>query len=194
MPTPKIKTASPSEIDQCVALIVSAFSNDPVARWLYREPHAFLEHFPSFVRVYGSGAFERGSAHYIEGCAAALWFPPGVRPDEDAVVALIKGTVPASDQDEVFELFELMEEAYPKEPHWYLLLIGADPGQQGRGFGSALLSHALEICDRQKAPAYLEPTSPRSVGLYQRHGFEALPIIQLGGSPAITPMFRKARR
>lgn len=193
MPNPKIKTASPNEIDQCVALIVLAFGNDPAARWLYREPHAFLDHFPSFVRTFGGRAFEQGSAHYIEGCAAALWFPPGAEPDEDAVVALIKDSVPASDQDEVFELFERMEEVHPKEPHWYLPFIGTDPGQQASGFGSALLSHALEICDRQKTPSYLEATSPNSVRLYQRHGFEALPTIQVGGSPAITPMLRKAR-
>ncbi|MGH6833122.1 MAG: GNAT family N-acetyltransferase, partial [Methyloceanibacter sp.] len=81
----------------------------------------------------------------------------------------------------------------PKEPHWYLPLIGTDPAKQGNGYGSALLRHALAICDREKMPAYLEATSARNVPLYQRHGFEALGTIQVGSSPPITPMLRKPR-
>ena len=81
---------------------------------------------------------------------------------------------------------------HPKESHWYLPLIGTDPTQQGKGHGSALLHHALALCDEQKMPAYLEATSRRSVPLYQRHGFEILGTVQINDtSPAITPMLRK---
>jgi GNAT superfamily N-acetyltransferase len=82
---------------------------------------------------------------------------------------------------------------HPSEPHWYLPLIGTDPVQQGKGYGSALLRHALAICDQEKMPAYLEATSPRNVPLYQRHGFEGLGTIQVGTSPPITPLLRKPR-
>lgn len=190
MPTLKIKTASQDDVDQCVALIVLAFSNDPAARWLYPDPHAFLSHFPSFVRTFG-GAFEQGSAHYIDGSAAALWFRPGAQPDEEALVALIKDSVPMADQDVAFAVFEQMDEAHPKEPHWYLPLIGTDPARRSSGFGSALLDHRLTICDQQNVPAYLEATSPENIRLYRRHGFEVLDTIQVGGSPPITPMVRK---
>lgn len=189
--TAQVKTASRGEIDQCVALIVLAFGNDRVARWLYPDPHAFLAFFPRFVRVFGSEAFERGSAHYIEGRAAALWLPSDAEPDEDAMVALIEESVPPDRRGAFFEILERMEAAHPKEPHWYLPLIGTDPGRQGGGFGSALLKHALAICDEQQLPAYLEATSPTNIRLYQRHGFEARGTIEVGGSPPITPMFRQ---
>lgn len=193
METPaEVKTASRSEIDQCVALIVLAFGNDPAARWLYPDPHAFLEFFPRFVRVFGSEAFERGSAHYIDGCAAALWLPPDAEPDENAMVALIEGSAPPDRRAAIFEILERMEAAHPKEPHWYLPLIGTDPGRQGGGFGSALLKHALATCDEQQLPAYLEATSPTNIRLYQRHGFEVCGTIQVGSSPPITPMVRTA--
>lgn len=191
MSIPSVKAAPRTEIDQCVALIVLAFSSDPAARWMYPDPHAFLEYFPHFVRAFGGAAFEHGSAHYIDGSAAALWLPPGTQPPDDALVALVRDTVPARDQDALFAVFEQMGQCHPKEPHWYLPLIGTDPAQQSKGYGSALLSYALAICDREKMPAYLEATSPRNVPLYQRHGFEALGTIQAGTSPPITPMFRR---
>lgn len=193
MPEPDVSTATKAEMDQCVATVVLAFSSDPAARWAFADPKIYFEIFPRFVRAFGGKAFDHGSAHYIEGCAAALWLPPGVEPDEETMVALVESAVPEGDREAMFGLFEQMGAFHPKEPHWYLPLIGTDPAKQGSGHGSALLRHALAICDRDKLPAYLEASSPRNVPLYRRHGFEALGTIQAGDSPVITPMLRKPR-
>jgi len=193
MSTPDVRTATPTDIDRCVATIVLAFSGDPAARWAFSDPHMYFSIFPRFVRAFGGKAFDHGSAHHIAGCAAALWIPPGVEPDEEALVALVESAVAARDREAVFGVFEQMGAFHPKEPHWYLPLIGTDPAKQGNGFGSELLRHALAICDQQSMPAYLEATSARNVPLYQRHGFEALGTIQVGSSPPITPMLRKPR-
>ncbi len=82
---------------------------------------------------------------------------------------------------------------HPEEPHWYLPLIGVDPAYQGRGLGSALLSHALALVDADKLPAYLEATTLDSRRLYERHGFEVVGEIQSGSSPTMYAMYRKAR-
>jgi hypothetical protein len=65
MPTQDVKIATQSEIDQCVATIVLAFSSDPAPRWLYADPHAFFDNFPRFVRVFGGEGFRAriGSPH-----------------------------------------------------------------------------------------------------------------------------------
>jgi ribosomal protein S18 acetylase RimI-like enzyme len=86
-----------------------------------------------------------------------------------------------------------MGKYHPQEPHWYLPLIGVDPAHQGKGFGSALLGHALEICDRDHLPAYLESSNPLNIPLYRRHGFELLDTLQVGSSPPVFPMLRPAR-
>jgi ribosomal protein S18 acetylase RimI-like enzyme len=193
MTAAEIRTATRTDTDKCVALIALAFSNDPAARWAYKDPVAYLEHFPAFVRAFSCAAFDYGTAHHIEGSATALWIPPGVEPDEGPLVALIEASVPASDRAAVLHVLGQMGEAHPQEPHWYLPLIGTDPAQQGRGHGSALLRHALAIFDADQVPAYLEATSPRNVALYQRHGFEITGTIQAGDSPTITPMVRRPR-
>ncbi|HEY8549569.1 MAG TPA: hypothetical protein VIL35_06420 [Vicinamibacterales bacterium] len=56
------------------------------------------------------------------------------------------------------------------------------------------MREALARCDLDGLPAYLESSNPRNIWLYERHGFEIIGKIQVGSSPTMTPMLRKARR
>lgn len=192
--TTPIKTTTVSDAERAVAVLVLAFDADPVVRWLYPTPQQYLTFWPDFVRAFGGRAFDHGTAHQAEGYAgAALWLPPGVHSDDDALAALLQRSVAERDQKEVFAVLEQMEGYHPSEPHWYLAIMGVDPTQQGRGYGSALLTHALAQCDRDGTLAYLESSSPGSKALYERHGFEVLGTIQVGASPPFWPMVRKPR-
>ena len=189
-----IDIAAPSNADCAVSIIVRAFNADPAARWLFPAARQYRDNFPEFVKAFAGAAFEQGSAQCAAGYSAvALWLPPGAHPDERALIALLQRTIPARDQTEVFGLFERMEQCHPAEAHWYLPMIGVDPDKQGNGYGSALLRFALERCDRDDMPAYLEASSRRSVPLYERHGFELLGTIQTASSPPLFPMFRRPR-
>jgi ribosomal protein S18 acetylase RimI-like enzyme len=195
MTKPIIKAVTPANADQAVGTIVLAFSADPIARWFYPDPHEYLLHLPGFVREFAGKAFEQCSAYYIDGyLGAALWLPPDVHPDETALAALLQRTIPEKNQQEIFAFIEQMDRSHPSEPHWYLPMIGVDPAQQGKGYGSALLKHALERCDGEGKLAYLEASSPKSIPLYQRHGFELVSTIQVGPSPPLFPMVRKPQR
>lgn len=194
MSSPAVKTAASSEMERCCALLTAAFNADPVCRWAWPEEEGYRVVFPEFVRAFAGEAFERAAAFHVEGFrGAALWLPPGAGSDEEALTALIEGSVPAHLQASLFSLFEEMDRLHPKEPHWYLPLIGVDPAHQGKGYGSALLEAALERCDREGLPAYLEATSPLNVRLYEQHGFEALAEIRVGSSPPLVPMLRQPR-
>ena len=183
-----------SDVEQAIAVIVLAFSTDPAARWTYPDPHQYLTHFPAIVRAFGGKALAHGTGHHVSRFAgAALWLPPGIHPDEEALRAVLQGSVAAELQAEVFAVFEHMGRYHPSQPYWYLPLIGVDPVHQGKGYGSALLQHALLQCDRDHTPAYLESTNPANIRLYERHGFEVLDTIQVGSSPPIFPMLRAAR-
>jgi ribosomal protein S18 acetylase RimI-like enzyme len=182
-----------SDAEQAIAAIVLAFSTDPAARWSFPDARRYLTHFPAIVRAFGGKAFAHGTGYHVSGFGgAALWLPPGIRPDEEALTAVLKSSVAAERQAEVFAVFEQMGRYHPQEPHWYLPLIGVDPAQQRKGYGSALLQHALRECDRDHAPAYLESSNPANIPLYERHGFRVLATIQVGTSPPIFPMLRAA--
>jgi ribosomal protein S18 acetylase RimI-like enzyme len=177
-----------------IDVLVRANWEDPAARWVWPDSQQFLMHFPSFVRAFGGKAFAHGSAYYVDGyVGAALWLPPDVHPDENALIALLQQTVSEQIQKDFFPVLEQMGSYHPSEPHWYLPLMGVDPSQQGKGFGSALLHHTLMQFDRDNKLAYLESSNPRNIPLYKRHGFELLGTIQIGTSPSIAPMLRRPR-
>jgi ribosomal protein S18 acetylase RimI-like enzyme len=187
-----IRTVKPGESDAAISTVVMAFSADPAARWMYPDPQQYLLHFPRFVRAFAGKAFQYGSAHIAgEGYAAALWLPPHVLPDEDALQRILQTTTHESIQQDLFSVFEQMDSFHPLVPHWYLPLIGVDVPWQNQGLGAALLRHALEQCDTGGVPAYLESSNPRNITLYERHGFELLGEIRAGSSPPILPMMRK---
>jgi ribosomal protein S18 acetylase RimI-like enzyme len=189
-----INTATESDAASAIGVIVLAFSADPAARWTWPDPHQYLIHFPNFVKAFGGKAFSHGSADCIDGFGgAALWLPPDVHPDEDALITLMRLTVSEKLQKDVFAVFEQMGRYHPSEPHWYLPLIGVDPSRQGNGLGSELMRHALIRCDRENKLAYLESTNAKNIPLYQRHEFELLGTVQVGKSPPIFPMLRKPK-
>ena len=139
-------------------------------------------------------AFEHGAAYRSEDYkAAALWLPPGVGPDEDALGAVMQEGVATELQGEVFAVLEQVGASHPPVAHWYLPAIGVEPILQGKGYGSALLARGIEVCDGAHVAAYLEATNPANIPLYKRFGFNVVGEIQAGSSPPITPMLRAAR-
>lgn len=194
MPSPTVRVMTSADEVPANDTIVLAFAADPVARWSWPESHQYLTSMPSLIRAFGGRAFGHNGAFATDDYAgAALWLPPGVPPDEEALGELMQATVSASIRDDVFALFEQMAKYHPAEPHWFLPLIGVDPAYQGKGHGDALMAYALQQCDRDHVSAYLESTNPRNMSLYRRHGFEVLGTIQVGSSPPLVPMLRHAR-
>src|SRR5919202_2382413 len=110
----RITTASPAEAEPAIGVLTLAFSTDPANRWAWPGPRQYLESFPAFVRAFAGRAFELGSAHCIDGYAgAALWLPPGVQPDEEALAALMERTVAEDRRAELFAILEQMGRYHP---------------------------------------------------------------------------------
>ncbi len=87
-----------------------------------------------------------------------------------------------------------LEEHHLAELHYYVRWIGITPELQGHGLGSALMAPALDRCDREGLPAYIEASTERSAALYARLGFEHLTAPQLPAEfPHIWPMRRPPR-
>jgi GNAT superfamily N-acetyltransferase len=194
MATPIIKIATASDEAPVIDVLVRAFREDPMTRWTWPNPQRYHMHFPSFVRAFGGKAFTHGSAYYADGyLGAALWLPPNVHPDKDMLITVLQRTVSEQIKKDVLAIFEQGGRYHPSESHWHLPLIGVDPFQHGKGFGSALLQHVLSQCDRDSKLAYLESTNPKNIPFYELHGFKLLGTIQSGMSPSVFPMLRRPR-
>ena len=112
---PVVKTAAPaSDEASIIDVLLRAFAVDPAARWAWSDPKQYFIHFPSFVKAFGGNAFAYRSAYYVEGYAgAALWLPPNIQPNEDALTSILRNTVPEQIQNEAFEVFERMGRYHP---------------------------------------------------------------------------------
>lgn len=92
--TTELSTVAASDANKTFATMISAFIADPLMRWMYPEPHSYVESFPKLVRAFTGSAFEDGTAYAAKDFSgAALWLQPGKTPDEEAAGALIEETV-----------------------------------------------------------------------------------------------------
>ena len=124
-PSFETRLATRDEMPQTVASIVAAFITDPLARFAWPSPHDYLRAMPLCTREFAARSFEGGSAIVSANfCGAAIWLPPGVHPNAEALVSVFRETARPEHLDDVLATFEKMGEWHPNEPHWYLPMIG----------------------------------------------------------------------
>ncbi|MDX3325363.1 MULTISPECIES: GNAT family N-acetyltransferase [Streptomyces] len=193
----RIRRAEQRDRDQVVRILEEAFHHDPVSSWVFPdEEHRRVVH-GRFLGVFADVTLEGGRIDLLEdGTAAALWLsvPAGVPDEEDDTPALMRET--ADPDNERAELVgRLTGAVHPHDrAHEYLLMIGVSPERQGEGIGEALMRGVLERCDREGTPAYLEASSERSRGLYERLGFSFTGrTVDLPQGPPMWPMWREPR-
>ncbi|WP_370142685.1 GNAT family N-acetyltransferase [Bradyrhizobium yuanmingense] len=176
-----------------ICTIVLGFAADPLMRWSWPDPRQYLRSMPQFIDACAGRAFAHGTAYVVgEVLGAALWLPPDVQQDEEALDGIMAQSLRPEITEDMAHLRRRMAEHHPREPHWYLPLIAVDPNWVGKGVGALLMRYALEQCDEQGMAAYLESSNPENIPFYQRYGFKVVGEIQHGSSPPLTPMFRTA--
>ncbi len=190
-----VRPAGEADREIVLATLTLAFSADPPSRWLFPKARDFLAAYGRFAEAFGGAAFAAGTALMTDdGAAAALWLGPGLKADDEALGAIFQEAFADRGDTTGGAVGDAIAAFHPKDPHWYLPLIGVDPGRQGRGLGSALLKAGLALCDAAGLPAYLESSNIKNVPLYERFGFEVLGVVQPGDFPGLWPMLRPARR
>lgn len=189
----EIRTAAPADREAMIDTLLLSFSADPCVRYVFPKPREFMAGWPGLVMAMGGRGLDHGAAFLTEdGAAAALWLPPGVEPDLEAMLGVL-ADVPEERGAVLAQVGEQIRSHHPDGPHWYLAAVGVDPARQGEGLGSAMVKEGLRLCDAQGLPAYLESSNPRNIPLYERHGFEVIGVIQPGDYPPLYPMLRPAR-
>lgn len=178
-------------------LLHEAFFHDPVSLWVFpdeayrRASHGVL--MGAFIDM----AFDDGWVDITEdGSAAALWISvaAGDHPTGEDGPAQTRAEVDP-DNERIEQVGRLTGDIHPTDrDHEYLQMIAVAPGRQGEGLGTALIESVLERCDREGRPAYLEASSARSRGLYERLGYTFMGrTVDLPDGPRMWPMWRDPR-
>ena len=194
---PLVRPATSSDVPAIVDMLVRAFADDPVATFMFagarRRKLGLHSFFTSQLR---RQYLPYGHVYVTEDLAgAALWGPPGRARHAVAELIQMLPTVPfllSAHTINALRLTFKVESLHPEEPHWYLFTLGADPDQQGKGVGSALLRSALAHVDELGDPAYLESSKERNISLYARFGFEVIDEVPpMFGNPPLWRMWRE---
>jgi ribosomal protein S18 acetylase RimI-like enzyme len=195
-----IAVARPADGPIVGEILARGFHDDPLMGWLFEgDDDARATKLAAFFGFLAVEANVPLGESYLSDGACICWCPPpGVAdwPDErSARFGELLGSISTgTDLERLGVLGERFDAAHPTEPHWYLGLVAVVPEQQGNGAGSALLAHTLARVDADHAPAYLESSNPRNVGLYERFGFEVVDeILMDDGGPLVPTMWRPAR-
>ncbi len=197
----EVERAGEEQREALASLLAAAFAEDPIQRWMLPGSRNSLANrrrlFRQAARLYvrdGLATRTRG------GEAAAWWGRPGARRPQglmrliDDLRGLTASLLSVGTQlGRSVRLYEMMLEARPREPHWYLAAIGTHPNHRRKGAAASLLRERLAVCDESRTLAYLESSSPANVPIYERHGFEVLREARVDDSPPLWLMSRAPR-
>jgi GNAT superfamily N-acetyltransferase len=193
-----VRAARSDDLQPMCRSLALAFEDDPVMEFLFPAPAGRVEKLqPFFAMLARYQHLDHGGCFTNDGrTGAALWDPPGEwKMPLPAVLRAMPTLLSLMGLRSVTALrtLSVAEKLHPKEPHWYLAVLGTEPGEQGKGVGSALMAPVLERCDREGIPAYLESSKEKNVPFYRRHGFEVTQEIQLPKGPTLWAMWRDPR-
>ena len=174
----EIRKATEADVPRLSEAFAAAFQDDPLMGWIYRDGERRRRLLPKAFTFFLSRWFLRHGETYMhaDGVGGAVWCPPGTWRITNA--EMVRGTPAMLWKTGGYgfargaRIFNTIEKEHPHDPpHWYLAILGTEPGSQSKGVGSTMLSPVLERCDTEGLPAYLESSNPRNVPFYARHGF-----------------------
>ncbi|KFY96612.1 hypothetical protein V500_02403 [Pseudogymnoascus sp. VKM F-4518 (FW-2643)] len=88
---------------------------------------------------------------------------------------------------EMFGGLDRMQKKWVEEENMYLMgLLATDPEFQGKGCGTMLLRHGLELADREGRRAYIEAT-PAGLPLYKKLGWVVVDEAEIVNASRDTP-------
>jgi ribosomal protein S18 acetylase RimI-like enzyme len=192
--SPTVRVAQLRESDPLKAALAAAFADDPVFGWLVGGSSRRHTRLERYFAIQLAHAFADGHVWTSDGLhGAALCMPPGrwrvpprlMAANSGRFTSVFRGRLPRA-----VGLLAAIERRHPRGAHLYFSYIGVAPDAQGRGLGSRLMRPALDRCDEEGLPAYLEASSERNAALYERLGFQCTEVLRFAGSPPLMLMMR----
>jgi ribosomal protein S18 acetylase RimI-like enzyme len=194
-----VERATPADVPNVAHTLARAFEEDPVFAWLLAGDARRMQILKRYFELFSSRVWIHQQETYttVDAVAAAIWtLPQRWHIGLVTLARLGPGSIGAFGRHlpRVMRALAVVESKHPRTPHYYLAFVGVNPQWQGRGLGTAVLAPVLERCDRERVPAYLESSTPRSRGLYERSGFRVTEELRFAKSaPPLWRMWREPR-
>ncbi len=174
----------------------AAFADDPFWEWLIGPKRANAKTCGrAIVSIAMPHAAHGASTMTTDGNAIAIWTPPGKHKITNReLLPHLFGAATALGFGGFSRLgpTSAIDRMHPKEPHYYLALLGTHPEHQGKGKGSAAMAPVLARADSEGIGCYLESSKEENLSLYERHGFSVTRVFDVdkGNGPRLWLMWR----
>ena len=188
--------------DPRIETLIASFYHDPLVEFFWpneeyraRQLSAGLEFLLGLSSATSSIEIANSKCAAVIGVTPPEGYPP---PFFNAMVALSKLILksiclsPLREMKRWIRVYHQLEKMHPRQPHWYILVLGAHPDHQGKGLGGELLKPILQKADEGNVAVYLECSNPKSLDFYDKHGFRVMEeIVPIHGCPPIWRLIRK---
>lgn len=182
---PRVRLATPDDIDAAASVLAAAFDGYPWTRWSIPED-GYADRLHRLQHLYLAHAVDHGLV-VVDGqlSAVAAFLPPDTPPPSAERLQLI-GELHGDRFDVVTGL------TLPAAPPgaWTLATVGVDPATQGTGLGTAVTKAGLAMVDQRAEHVALETSYERNVDLYQRLGFRTVATTTVPNGPVVYSMTR----
>ncbi|NKB70510.1 MAG: GNAT family N-acetyltransferase [Candidatus Latescibacteria bacterium] len=180
----EITPLTQAQLPQVARILARAFHEDPIAQYMIPDEEERVQRMPGVFATFATYALLAGQVWTTAAAAkgVALCFPPAhteMVPDHMAAAGFeeLPAKIGEGATGRMFQVLDHIEQFHKRdmpEPHWYLMLLGVEPDQQGRGIGTSLVRKVLERADQDGVPCYLETANPQNVSFYGHLGFEVV--------------------
>jgi ribosomal protein S18 acetylase RimI-like enzyme len=196
----QVTALPPSRIDEASQVLADAYQDDPgwVAigprdprrrnRYARRVCHGALR----VVAAHGGEIWQVERDGRVAGVLSTM--PPGTWPPPHLKLLIAQALGPVLAGPSVLwrsiRADSVMQDAHPRDPHYFVWMLGVAPAHQRTGVGRALLGHGLARADELGIEAYLETANPENLPYYASFGFERTGERMLPGDAPIWFMHR----
>ena len=188
----RVRVADQGDIEPVVRTLVRAFEDYPLMRQTISAVD-YLDRLARYHRLFLTGiALPHGRIWTTDDhSAVAVWTTPTTRTDLFPSLAAEFIDI-AGDRAGLAATYEqAMGILRPREPVWFLNVVGVEPTRQGQGLGRAVITPGLQAADADDAPAFLETQDPANVAFYEHLGFDVIAELHLpGNGPVHWAMWR----
>lgn len=195
--TSEARTAVAGDAASLSRTLARAFHDDPMMCHLLRDVQTRAAAMPRLFRLLFKLSLPYGTCDVSDAYeAASFWRPPSqwhVHWWQYITNAPQLFSLFGTGVGRVMATMDQVERHHPKQPHWYLQVIGTDPASQGKGFAGKLMRRRLAMADAQDMPAYLESSKDTNIPIYRSFGFEVTGEIKIVDGPTLWPMWRPAQ-
>ncbi len=189
---PAVRRATAAEHGAVVEVLAEAFQDDPMLRWCYPDAERRRQLLPAYSRLLVEIVSLSDGVWTVDGNGAVMLAVPSsgaVDPAGRRQLNAALREVGAEYGDRLVTATELVAAYQPTRPYLHVLALAVRGSMRSRGLGSAVLTTVLDEHGRDGLPAYLEASSPASMRLYQRHGFQVTREVSLPDGPPMWCMW-----